>query len=68
MDSGFCSISTFILIFFSLCQFFCCEEAWKLSDIWLKGAAAKETVTDWDPEMQRDQRSGSRLSIIYFYH
>ncbi|XP_067459776.1 glutamate-rich protein 6-like [Thunnus thynnus] len=39
-------------------EFFCCEDAWEFSDIWLKGAAVstKETVTDWDPVMERDQR------------
>ncbi|XP_039674372.1 uncharacterized protein LOC120570209 isoform X2 [Perca fluviatilis] len=39
-------------------EFFCCEKAWKISQILLKGAAviSKETVTDWDPAMQKDER------------
>ncbi|XP_059199218.1 uncharacterized protein LOC131979289 [Centropristis striata] len=39
-------------------EFFCCEEAWKLTVNLLKGAAdiTKETVTDRDPAMQKDQR------------
>ncbi|KAI3356274.1 hypothetical protein L3Q82_017519, partial [Scortum barcoo] len=39
-------------------EFFCCEKAWTLSEILLKGAAVivGETVTDRDPAMQKDQR------------
>ncbi|XP_044073349.1 glutamate-rich protein 6-like isoform X2 [Siniperca chuatsi] len=39
-------------------EFFCCEKAWKLSEILQKGAAVitEETVTDMDPAMQTDQR------------
>ncbi|XP_039674375.1 glutamate-rich protein 6-like isoform X5 [Perca fluviatilis] len=45
-------------------EFFCCEKAWKISQILLKGAAviSKETVTDWDPAMQKDERLAILLS------
>lgn len=66
-ESVLCLQSSFSL---SLCKFFLCEKALKLSEILLKGAAVitEESVTDMGPAKQRDQRSGSLLSIIGFRH
>ncbi|XP_031152335.1 glutamate-rich protein 6-like isoform X2 [Sander lucioperca] len=50
-------------------EFFCCEKAWKISQILLKGAAgiSNETVTDRDPAMQKDERLKG-LEFESFYH
>lgn len=47
-----------------------CEKAWKLSEVLPKAAAVitKESVTDRDPAMQIDQRSGLLVSITGFHH
>ncbi|XP_028446670.1 glutamate-rich protein 6-like isoform X2 [Perca flavescens] len=51
-------------------EFFCCDKAWKISQILLKGAAviSKETVTDWDPAMQKDERLKAHKLVSVTLH
>lgn len=59
-------------IYLLVCQLFCCERAWMLTDFLLRGAVAEETseqtMTDRYPVVQKDQRLGSVLSVIAFHH